>query len=214
MSQDVVRFLRETFPGLFAKGVANLEAKAAGGNPGAKVALADVKGASGAVLLRVEGEDTVYLRTHNGAMTVLDSAPPPEDIKLAVAAPAKAMEMLLGEAQAAGELEEEKAARRAVATASKRLQDALAGQSVDFHVIVTGVPELGEVPIKIGLGSPEPPENPKFTATIAYQDLEAARNGDTNVQMLFMGGKLKMAGDYSQALQLGMQLMQQMQQQG
>ena len=39
------------------------------------------------------------------------------------------------------------------------------------------------------------------------------QNGETNIQALFMGGKLRMAGDYSSALQMGMQLMAQMQQQ-
>lgn len=213
MSQDVVTFLRETFPRLFEKGVSDLEAKAASGDPKAQAALDDVKGATGAVVLEVEGEETVYLRADGGKMEVLDSAPAPEDVKLAVAAPSQAMQMLLGEAKAAGELEDEKAAKRAVMTASKRLQDALGDTSLEFHVIATGVPELDEVTIKIGLNAPEPPADPKFTATIAYSDLEAMQNGETNIQALFMGGKLRMAGDYSQALQMGMQLMAQMQQQ-
>lgn len=213
MSQDVVTFLRETFPRLFEKGVSDLEAKAASGDAKAQAALDDVKGATGAVVLDVEGGETVYLRADGGKMEVLDAAPAPGDVKLAVAAPAKAMQMLLGEAQAAGELEDEKAAKRAVMTASKRLQDALGDTSLEFHVIATGVPELDEVTIKIGLNAPEPPAEPKFTATIAYSDLEAMQNGETNIQALFMGGKLRMAGDYSQALQMGMQLMAQMQQQ-
>jgi len=213
MSQDVVTFLRETFPRLFEKGVADLEAKASSGDAAAKAALDDVKGATGAVVLDVEGGDTVYLRADAGTMVALEAAPDGADVKLAVAAPGPAMAMLLGEAQAAGELEDEKAAQRAVMTASKRLQDALGATSLEFHVIATGVPELDEVTIKIGLNAPEPPADPKFTATIAYADLEAMQNGDTNLQALFMGGKLRMAGDYSQALQMGMQLMAQMQQQ-
>ncbi|MBO6940066.1 MAG: SCP2 sterol-binding domain-containing protein [Deltaproteobacteria bacterium] len=214
MSQDVVTFLRETFPRLFEKGVSDLEAKAAGGDAKAQAALDDVKGATGAVVLEVEGVDTVYLRADAGKMTVLDAAPDGSDVKLAVAAPSKAMQTLLGEAQAAGELEDEsKAAKRAVMTASKRLQDALGDTSLEFHVIATGVPDLDEVTIKIGLNAPEPPAEPKFTATIAYSDLEAMQTGETNIQMLFMGGKLRMAGDYSSALQMGMQLMAQMQQQ-
>jgi hypothetical protein len=213
MSQDVVEFLRETLPRLFQKGVADLESKAAGGDARAKAALDDVKGATGAVVLKVEGADTVYLHTEDGKMTVLDGKPAPEDVKLAVAAPGPAMAMVLGEAKAAGELEDDdKSAKRAVSTASKRLQDALGSQSLLFHVIVNGVPELGDVTIKVGLNAPEPPEEPKFSATMQYEDLEAALAGDANIQQLFMGGKLKMAGDYSQALQMGMQLMAQMQQ--
>jgi hypothetical protein len=75
MSQDVVTFLRETFPSLFEKGVADLEAKAASGDEKAKAALEDVKGATGAVVLEVEGADTVYLRADGGKMVVLESAP-------------------------------------------------------------------------------------------------------------------------------------------
>lgn len=213
MSHDPISFLSETFPALFAKGVAQLEAKAAAGDAVAKSSLEDVKGATGGVILQVEGEGAVYLRADNGTMVVLDSAPEPSDVKLAVAAPGAALRMLLGEAEDAGELEEAKAASRAVGTASKRLQDALGADSLEFHLVATDVPDLGNITIKVGLNAPEPPAEPKFTATIAFDDLEAARNGEINVQQLFLGGKLKMTGDYSRALQLGMSLMAQMQQQ-
>ena len=210
MSHDPISFLSETFPALFAKGVAQLEAKAAAGDGVAKSSLEDVKGAVGGVILQVEGEGAVYLRADNGKMVVLDAAP--SDVKLAVAAPGAALRMLLGEAENAGELEEAKAASRAVGTASKRLQDALGADSLEFHLVATGVPDLGDITVKVGLNAAEPPAEPKFTATIAFPDLEAARNGEINVQQLFLGGKLKMTGDYSRALQLGMSLMAQMQQ--
>ena len=210
MSHDPISFLSETFPALFAKGVAQLEAKAAAGDAVAKSSLEDVKGAVGGVILQVEGEGAVYLRADNGQMVVLDAAP--SDVKLAVAAPGAALRMLLGEAADAGELEESKAASRAVGTASKRLQDALGEDSLEFHLVATDVPDLGDITIKVGLNAAEPPVEPKFTATIAFPDLEAARNGEINVQQLFLGGKLKMTGDYSKALQLGMSLMAQMQQ--
>lgn len=212
MSHDPISFLSETFPALFAKGVAQLEAKAAAGDGVAKSSLEDVKGAIGGVILQVEGEGAVYLRADNGKMVVLDAAPDPADVKLAVAAPGAALRMLLGEAADAGELEESKAASRAVGTASKRLQDALGEDSLEFHLVATDVPDLGDITIKVGLNAAEPPAEPKFTATIAFPDLEAARNGEINVQQLFLGGKLKMTGDYSKALQLGMSLMAQMQQ--
>ena len=212
MTHDPIAFLKTTFPDLFAKGVQKLESKASAGDARAQAHLADVKGANGAVVLHVEGEGEVYLKVEDGTMSVLDAAPAPDSVNLAVAAPGDALRMLLGEAEDAGELEEEKAAMRAVGTASKRLQDALGQDSLEFHVIATDVPELDEVIVRVGLNAPKPPEEPKFTATINYDDLEAARDGELNVQQLFMGGKLRMAGDYSRALQLGMQLMQQMQQ--
>lgn len=211
MSLEPIAFLKETFPNLFAKGVAQLKEKADGGDARAKAALEDVQGAGGAVILEVEGEGEVYLKAEGGSMIVLETKPDSSDVKLAVAAPGEALRMLLGEADDAGELEEGKAAKRAVGTASKRLQDALGADSLEFHVIAQEVPDLGEVTVRIGLNAPEPPAEPKFTATIHFDDLEAARNGEVNMQELFMGGKLRMAGDYSRALQLGMQLMQQMQ---
>lgn len=203
------QFLVETFPALFAKGVAQLRAKAAEGSEKHQKRLADVEGAGGAVVLVLEGDGEVYLKLDQGEMKVLDAKPDAGDIKLAVAAPADAMTMLLGEAEAAGELEEEKAAKRAVGTASKKLQDALANDSLEFHVIIQDVPDLGEVTIRVGLNAAEPPAEPKFSATIGFDDLEAARAGEIDPTQLFMGGKLRMAGDYSRALQLGMQLMQQ-----
>ncbi len=213
MSTDPIAFLKDTFPTLFAKGVASLQAKADGGHEKAGKILADVKGATGAVYLVVEGEGEVFLNVDDGVMSVLDAKPAPEGIRLAVAAPSAAMRLLLGEAQ--GELaDEEASAKRAVRTASKRLQDALVGKSLEFHVVIEDVPEQGTVTVRVGLNAPEPPVEPAFSATIAFADLEAARAGEINAQMLFMGGKLRMSGDYSAALQIGMQLMSQAQADG
>lgn len=210
---DPITFLKDTFPKLFHKGVAGLEAKAGEGHEKAGKILADVKGAAGHVVLVVEGEGEVYMKYADGTMEVID-AKPTENVKLAVSAPGSAVKMLLGEAEKEGELEEDKAAKRAVRTVSKRVQDALGDQSLLFHINIENVPDQGTVTVKIGLNAPEPPEEPKFQATIAFADLEAARSGEVNPQMLFMGGKLRMEGDYSAALQLGMQLMSQAQQDG
>ncbi len=208
MSTEPITFLKETFPKLFAKGVERLQAKAAGGDARAKSKLQDVEGATGTVYLEVEGEGEVFLALDGGKMSVLDAKPDASKIKLAVAAPGEALRMLLGEAEAAGELDEDKAAKRAVGTASKNLQEALGNDSLLFHVVVEDAPDVGTVTVRIGLNAPEPPAEPKFSATIKFDDLEAARAGEINPQMLFMGGKLRMAGDYSRALQLAMQLMQ------
>jgi len=208
MSTEPLTFLKDTFPSLFAKGVERLRSKAAGGDARAKTKLQDVEGATGAVFLEVEGEGEVYLELENGQMKVLQTKPDDAKVRLAVAAPGEAMRMLLGEAHAAGELEEEKAAKRAVGTASKNLQEALGADSLQFHVIVEDVPDVGTVTVRVGLNAAQPPAQPKFSATIKFDDLEAARSGELNPQMLFMSGKLRMSGDYSRALQLAMQLMQ------
>ncbi len=210
-ASDPRQFLTETLPGLFAKGVAALEAAAAG-DASAAARLADVKGASGGVLLRIEGEGDVFLHVADGKMRATEG---PEDVNLAIAAPGPALRELLGEVEASGELSDDAAIQRATGVASKKLQDVLGDESLLFHIIAEEVPELGTVTVKIGLNATEPPEEPAFTATMHHTDLEAARSGQTNPQELFMGGKLRMAGDYSRALQIGMQLlaMQQEQQQ-
>ena len=53
----------------------------------------------------------------------------------------------------------------------------------------------------------EPPGEPGFTAELQYGDLESVQRGELTVQELFLGGKLKMEGDYSLALQIAMQLL-------
>ena len=58
----------------------------------------------------------------------------------------------------------------------------------------------------------EPPAEPQFTAALKFDDLEDLREGDINAQQLFMGGKLRMTGDYSMALQIAMGMMAKAQQ--
>ena len=53
----------------------------------------------------------------------------------------------------------------------------------------------------------EPPVEPGFTTDLQYSDLESVQRGELTVQELFLGGKLKMEGDYSLALQIAMQLL-------
>ena len=58
-----------------------------------------------------------------------------------------------------------------------------------------------------GLSSPnEPPEEPTFTAAVSWDDIEDVRNGDLTAQQLF--GRLRITGDASRAMAIGMMLMQ------
>jgi putative sterol carrier protein len=70
-----------------------------------------------------------------------------------------------------------------------------------------GVPDLGDVLVRVGFNVSEPPSDPGFTTELAFEDLQAVRRGELTPQDLFLGGKLKMEGDYSLALQLAMQLL-------
>ena len=60
--------------------------------------------------------------------------------------------------------------------------------------------------IRIAIGAGDPPDDPKFTATVSWDDIEEVRAGELTGQQLF--GRLKIQGDASQAMALGMTLMQ------
>jgi len=89
------------------------------------------------------------------------------------------------------------------------VEQAIGAEPLELHLIVQETPDHEEVVIKLGLNAPEPPEEPRFTATIQWDDLEKVRRGDVQPQQLMMGGKLRLAGDYSRAMQVAMTLMQQ-----
>ena len=74
-------------------------------------------------------------------------------------------------------------------------------------VTLRGVPDLGDVEVRVGFNVPDVPQEAGFTAELQFGDLEAVQRGELTVQELFLGGKLKMEGDYSLALQLSMQLL-------
>lgn len=208
---DAIEFLRTSVPELFQKGVSQIKERADGGDEKAVAELLDITSAQGGVLLRAEGEGDVYLTVNDGTMASA-SEKPDAKINIALEAPAAVLSAAFG--KASGELQSEQAPLRVAKTVSKRLEDALADHELLFHAVIEGVPDLGEVALKVGLGADEPPQEPKFTIHMAYSDLEELSQGKADMQALFMGGKLRMAGDYSAAIQLGMKMMQQMQQQG
>lgn len=202
---EPIAFLRETFPKLFEKGVHVLESRAASGDERATRQLDDVKSVIGAAELRLDDQAPVFLSTTEGKMTSGDA--PTVPVKVAAAFPAKALKVLLGEATKAGALDNEEVAIGAAQTASKRLELALADRPVTCDVTIKGVPELGDVTVRVGLNVDGVPESPGFTAEVDYEDIQAAQEGKVTAQELFMGGKLRMEGDYSTALQVAMELM-------
>ena len=202
-----VEFLTNTFPALFHKGISLLEQKAAAGDESSKRILDDVKGVTGAACLVLGDESPVYVTANAGTLSVGDSPAGGADVKVAAAIPADALNILLGEATKEGALDDDKVAIAAAQSASKRLEDALAGKEMTCHVTVRSVPDLGNVTARVGFNVDTPPTDPGFTCEIDYADLEAVQAGTTNAQELFMGGKLKMDGDYSTALQISMHLL-------
>jgi putative sterol carrier protein len=206
MSHDPIAFLKETFPALQQKGMALLEEKAAGGSNLAKSMLDNSKPVVGQARLDFSGRGTVYVLAKEGKIEVSDAPFEGVGTKIAAEVPAEAAEVVLGEAMQESAFEDEKLLMGLTQVASIELEKALAGRAMTCHLVIVDAPDLGDVTVKIGFNVDEPPSAPQFTARLEYDDLEDLRAGEVNAQQLFMGGKMRMTGDYSIAMQIGMQL--------
>jgi hypothetical protein len=202
-----IEFLRESFPKLFARGVEVLESRASGGDERAQRILDDVKGVSGAASLQIDDQPPIVLSSRAGVLSAGDAPADGVPLKIVAALPGDAAALLLGEIAKTGALEDDEVAIGASQTASKRFEDALDGRPLTCFVTLGGVPDLGDVEVRIGFNVPDVPKEPGFTAALQFSDLEMVQRGELTVQELFLGGKLKMEGDYSLALQLSMQLL-------
>lgn len=207
MSDSPIQFLRDNFPQLFARGVQILQDRAGAGDDQAQRILDDVRGVTGAASLQVDAEPPVFLSASEGALSSGNAPADGVPVKIAAALPGDAVRLLLGEAAKAGALEDDQVAVGAAQTASKRFDDALAGRPLTCHITVRGVPELGEIVVRVGFNVTAVPEEPGFTAEMQFSDLQSVQSGELTAQDLFMGGKLKLEGDYSLALQTAMQLL-------
>jgi hypothetical protein len=209
MATDPVSFLRTQLPDLFNRGMADTKARADGGNAKAKAKYDDAAAARGAVRIVLEGKGggEVWLAVDGGAMKGSDARPADLPVRIVVAAPADAARAGLDELLSSELLEREDAPRKLARTASAEVEKMLEGHTIEMHLTVTDLPaEPDEVTLRIGLGVSEPPSNPRFTATVSWDDIEDLRAGDLTPQQLF--GRLKLKGDASQAMALGMALMQ------
>lgn len=202
-----IEFLRDSFPKLFVRGVEVLENRATSGDDRAQRILNDVRGVTGAASLQIDDQPPVVLSAMEGLMRSGDVPTEGVPIKIAAALPGAAVELLLGEASKSGALEDDEVAIGAAQTASQRFEEALAGRSMTCHVTLCGVPALGDVEVRLGFNVASVPEEPGFTTELQFADLESVQRGELTVQELFLGGKLKMEGDYSVALQIAMQLL-------
>ncbi len=207
MTVAPTEFLREHFPKLFARGIDILEKRAAAGDERAQRILDDVRGVSGAASLQIDEYPPVVLSARQGVLSAADTPSAETPVRIVAAVPGNALELILGEVTQAGALEDEEVAVGAAQTASKRFEDALAGRPMTCHVTILEVPGLGDVRVRVGFNVPDLPAEPGFTTELRYPDLESVQKGELTMQELFLGGKLKMEGDYSLALQIAMQLL-------
>ncbi len=184
-----------------------LGSRAAAGDSRAQRILDDVKGVTGAASLQIDDESPIVLSANEGILRAGEAPAEGVPIKIIAALPGDAARLLLGEVAKTGAFDDDEVAIGAAQTASKRFEDALAGKPMTCHVTLRGVPDLGDVRVRIGFNVPEVPADPGFTAELQFSDLETVQSGALTVQELFLGGKLKMEGDYSLALQIAMQLL-------
>ena len=203
MSGDPIAFFHEFLPAHFDKGVAALR-EASG--PGAKEALDDVLGSKGAVRIVIVDESEVFLVVDGGTMRAEKTRPEGYVVRMAFAFTGQAARGALAMIEESGRLADPKAPARFARTASARAEKLMAGQKIEFHVIIKDVPDATEdVVVKVGIGTDTPPDKPQFTAAISYDDIEDMREGDLTPQQLL--GRLRLTGDASRAMALGMMLM-------
>lgn len=207
---DLPTFFHERYVELFNRGVALLEARAADG-PEAQAALDDVRGASGSSLLRFEDDGDaieIWLSLDGGVMSAVDARPEGVPMRLWVGMPKEAAELWVSELERREELDSDEAALRVAKGASREIEEAVGDESLDFELVLLDTPDFDEVRVRIALHAETPPERPTFTATVRWDDLEAMRDAGQNLQHLMMGGKLRLGGDYTRAMQVAMELMQ------
>lgn len=202
MQTDPLAFLEQDLPPHFARGV---DALRAAGGPGAAEALADVLGSAGAVRVIVEGAGEAWVAVEGGAMRCGRERPGALPVRAAIELgeePArKALEMLAE----SGRFDDPEAPARFARVASVRAEKLIAGQRIEFHVVLTDLPDdADDVVVKVAIGADAPPAKPQFTARISYDDLEDLRAGDLTPQQVL--GRLRLSGDASRAMALGMSL--------
>lgn len=209
MNTDPVAFFKDDFTSLFNQGVAQLKERADGGDAKAKTAYDDTHAARGAVHVVLEGDGggELWLAVDGGEMKALDAAPADVPVRMAVGAPAAAARTALEEVDSLDLIDPERSPRRIARTASAETEKVLEGHVLEFHLTLTDLPaDPDEVTLRIGIGVTDPPAAPKFTATVSWDDIEDVRAGELTPQQLF--GRLKLTGDATQAMALGMTLMQ------
>lgn len=205
MSTAPLTFLERELPPRFAEGLEQLRAAT---GPSSREHLDDVLAARGAVRFVIEGEGEVWLAVDQGTMSASRTRPEGVPARVAIAFAADVAREALSLLTESGQLDDPEGPKRFARTFSARVEKALEGQKLEFHVLLRDVPDReDDVVIQVGIGTDTPPAKPQFTAAVSYDDLEDMRGGDLTPQQVI--GRLRLTGDASRAMALGMSLMQQ-----
>lgn len=204
MNTEPIQFLKHELPTHFARGVEALRHSSA---PSAEAQLEDVLHARAALRIMLGGAGEAWLRVENGTMTAHDSKPEGVPVRAAIEFGADVAREALSLFAQSGRMDDPEAPKRFARLFSARTERLLEGQKLEFHVLLRDVPEHDDdIVIKVGVGTDTPPAKPQFTAAISYDDIEDLREGELQPQQLI--GRLRLNGDASRAMALGMMLMQ------
>lgn len=204
MNTEPLAFFENDLPAHFQKGV---EALRAATGPTAKADLDDVLLAKGSMRFVVDGIGERWLAISDGTMKPSATKPEGLTVRAAIGFTEEAAKGALEMLADSGRIDDPKAPVRFAKTASARAEKILAAHKIEFHVVIVDLPDDAEdVVIKVGIGVESPPEKPQFTARISYDDIEDVRSGDLTPQQIL--GRLRLTGDASKAMALGMMLMQ------
>lgn len=204
MNTDPIAFFETDLPAHFLKGV---EALRAATGPTAKADLDDVLLSKGAIRVVVDGLGERWMKVETGTMVASAEKPEGYPVRMVFAFKKETAVEALTLLEESGRFDEEEAPKRFARIASARAEKLLAGHKIEFHVIITDLPDgAPDVMVKVGVGTENPPEKPQFTARISYEDIEDLREGDITPQQIL--GRLRLTGDASKAMALGMMLMQ------
>lgn len=212
MSDAPLTFLEAHLPDAFARAMERLRERAGEGEAWAQARLADAEGAHGAVALVLEGKDgegggRTNIVIEHAVLSVVAQVPEGVTVQAVIAAPADAAQQGLAMLVASG-FDLEKVSTRLTSLASAKAARLLAAQPSTFALELNGLPVVGDLKIRVGLGVAEPPETPSFTVVTSYDDILSAREQKLAPPQMLIAGKLKILGDSVKAMQLGMLVMQ------
>jgi hypothetical protein len=205
-----IELLSKKIPEIVNATFAEIKANGEAGDADAKQRYSDLPSYPGAARIVLEGAGggDLYL-VSEGTTFRTDTKAPSVPVLLAIGVSAEAFELGLEELGSEVDAALARLRKRLVRLQPKRFHALLtkvAGEKLNFHVVIKDTPDFEEVRIKIGTGTSEPPAKGTFTVSIDYSTLEALRERKLKPQQLM--SKLQLSGDSARAMQFGMELMQ------
>ncbi len=208
MAVDPISFCFVELPSLFERAKKLLEQAAVGGDARAQKRLGEALAAAATarVVFDGPGGGEVFLSADHGELRVSHDKPAAPVLRYAARFPTAAahygVELITG-----GEVVPEGEVQAALSFSSARADQLFGLYKFGFDVEVAGLPEVGDVTMRFGLGR-DLPTAPEFTLRVTYADLLGARDRRMGPQELFSSGKLVILGDVAKAMMLGMTLSQ------